>query len=384
MLTVENPPIKTKITVNKIWNDANNKDGIRPGNLTYTLTGKAGSETTYEDTQTVEVAKDGSASYTWDNLVTYKDGVKINYEVTEAEVEGYETVVGDLTAEEVDGMTCYTVDVVNTHVIPPEKDVFEEGKLNISINNQEVKPGQKITYGITYANTTGEKVTATITDKLPELTTFVEATDGGTNSDGTVTWTLEVENNEVKTVYVTVQVSNDVSGDILKNTAQVKEGEHDPVDTNETENPTPYKLVISKDLKDYVNNGEIVPAAFAFEITGKYTDKDGKSHDYRNTIGMEFTAESDAKQIVEVTGIPSTIEGLTVKEIYAGNYTPGGNDTVSATIKQDGEHKGKYYVEFTNTMKNHEYKGGLVNNYAKNEKGEYKYQGDTASPETNE
>ena len=35
-------------------------------------------------------------------------------------------------------------------------------------------------------NTTGEKVTAKITDKIPEFTEFVSADNGGVNNNGTI------------------------------------------------------------------------------------------------------------------------------------------------------------------------------------------------------
>ena len=84
-------------------------------------------------------------------------------------------------------------------------------------------------------------------------------------------------------------------------------------------------------------------------------------------------------QTAIVTGIPSTISGLTVTESYAGNYTAD-EATIEAKIQESGDYANLYLVEFNNTKKNHEYKGGVVNNYAKNENGEYKYK----SPGTNE
>ena len=51
--------------------------------------------------------------------------------------------------------------------------------------------GNQITYTITYANTgTGVANNATISDKIPAGSSFVSASNGGTNAAGTVTWNL--------------------------------------------------------------------------------------------------------------------------------------------------------------------------------------------------
>ena len=119
-MTVTNPPVTTKVTVDKVWDDNNNQDGKRPAELTYTITGKAGNDTIdlskYDvtDTQTVKVAGDGSASYTWENLPTMYGGTEVTYEVTEAKVDGYTTVVGEISGTAAEG---YKVTVTNTHNI---------------------------------------------------------------------------------------------------------------------------------------------------------------------------------------------------------------------------------------------------------------------------
>ena len=291
-----------------------------------------------------------------------------------------------------DGKNTYDTNIVTNS--KPHKDVFTEGKMDTSIDGKMVKPGQILTYQIKYTNTSKDKVAKIdITDKIPAHTKYVADTakskvDGkagpdGTETGGTVTWTFTddsetgfAQGTEFEVTF-NVEVLDD-SGALVKNTAQVQEGEN-TYDTNEVSNPTPFKLVIAKDLTDYVDNGEFVQATFAFEITGTYVDENGATQNYKNTIGMDFKKASDVHQTAIVTGIPSTIkDDLTVKEIYAGNYTPG-EDTVKAELQKSGEYENMYLVEFTNTKDNHEYKGGVVNNYVKNENGEYKYK----SPGTN-
>ena len=123
-MTVTNPPVTTKVTVDKVWDDNNNQDGKRPAELTYTITGKAGNDTVdlskYDvtDTQTVKVAGDGSASCKWENLPTMYGGTAVTYEVAEAAVDEYTTKVGEISGSAADG---YKVIVTNKHEIDKTK-----------------------------------------------------------------------------------------------------------------------------------------------------------------------------------------------------------------------------------------------------------------------
>lgn len=104
------------------------------------------------------------------------------------------------------------------------KDVAASAAPGVSINGQKVAQDDILVYSITYTNTTGKDVTATITDTLPDYTQFVSASDGGTCTEGTVTWTLDVKKNEEKTVTVNVRV--DAPQQILINDATVYDGTH--------------------------------------------------------------------------------------------------------------------------------------------------------------
>lgn len=78
---VETP--KTELTVNKIWEDENDKDKIRPNELYVSLF--AG-----EEFQGVKVLNEGNGwTKTFTNLEKMKDGKEIEYTVVEGNVEGY-------------------------------------------------------------------------------------------------------------------------------------------------------------------------------------------------------------------------------------------------------------------------------------------------------
>lgn len=160
----------------------------------------------------------------------YKVATAITFEVKGGKV----TVKGT----EVSGNTIVMVDKLK-EVPPtePKKEVFE-GDTSTNIDGKAVKPGQELTYTITYKNTKGKEADVTITDKIPTHTEFISADNGGNNENGIVTWKKKVAEGETLRVSFKVKVAGDVKGEVLKNTAKVNDGEGD-FDTNEVTNPTP-------------------------------------------------------------------------------------------------------------------------------------------------
>ncbi|MCZ7409714.1 GbpC/Spa domain-containing protein [Parvimonas micra] len=161
----------------------------------------------------------------------------------------------------------------------PKKEVFDSKNDKVSIDGNEVKAGQELLYKVTYKNTTGTKQTVTITDKIPEHTTFVSADNDGTESSGTIKWVKEVENGDSITVIFKVKVNDDVNGQKILNKANVVDG-NNKFDTNETTNPTstkPKKDVFdSKDDKISIDGNEVKAGQ---ELLYKVT--------YKNTTGKD-------------------------------------------------------------------------------------------------
>ena len=77
-------PEVTSVNVNKVWNDNNNQDGIRPNEIEVELL-KNGQETG----NTVILNADNNWADTFDNLPVYENGEKITYTVKEITVSGY-------------------------------------------------------------------------------------------------------------------------------------------------------------------------------------------------------------------------------------------------------------------------------------------------------
>lgn len=152
------------------------------------------------------------------------------------------------------------IDHKNAHFIgvwvilpQPKKDVLDsEGN---SIDGNKVTAGQVLTYSVTYTNTTNTARDVTITDVIPEHTTYVDnsADNGGVydKATRTVTWTKNVAPGETLTVTFQVKVNKGVKDITVVNTAHVSDGLID-IDTNTTKNP-----VIPKPRKSRVpNTGE--------------------------------------------------------------------------------------------------------------------------------
>ncbi len=117
----------------------------------------------------------------------------------------------------------------------PVKEVLDINGQDI--NGKLLSPGEEIQFAITYTNSTGLEKQITITDQLSEFVDFVSADNGGTENNGTVTWTKSVADGEVFKVIVKATVKADVDGDVITNKANINDGTTD-FETNETSNPT--------------------------------------------------------------------------------------------------------------------------------------------------
>ncbi|AXU11124.1 DUF11 domain-containing protein [Parvimonas micra] len=242
------------------------KDKI-PEHTTY-VKGSASNKGVYKDgeiTWTKEKVADGEIFE-----VTFK--VKVNDDVNGEKILNKANVV--------DGNNKFdTNETTNPTSTKPKKDVFDSQNDKISIDGNEVKAGQELLYKITYKNTTGTKQTVTITDKIPEHTTFVSADNNGAENSGTIKWVKEVENGDSVTVSFKVKVNDNVNGQKILNKANVVDG-NNKFDTNETTNPTstkPKKDVFSpSDDKVSIDGNEVKAGQ---ELLYKVT--------YKNTTGKE-------------------------------------------------------------------------------------------------
>lgn len=109
--------VTTSLSGQKVWDDGDDKDGIRPDAVTITLFAN-GKETG----KTAKATKENQWKYQFDNLNIYDvDGKKIAYTVKEDPVPGYTTTVKDTTVTNTHNpvpRTSLTVQKVWKHVTP--------------------------------------------------------------------------------------------------------------------------------------------------------------------------------------------------------------------------------------------------------------------------
>ena len=117
------------------------------------------------------------------------------------------------------------------------KDVFISSDPDVSIDGKAVEKGDELLYKITYTNADGAKAKVTITDTIPQYTTYVDGSvdNGGTIADGVITWVFELEPGESKTVSFKVKVVG-AKGETISNKASALEG-NNTLETNSIINP---------------------------------------------------------------------------------------------------------------------------------------------------
>lgn len=102
-ITNSHTPAVVTVSAVKVWDDANNQDGIRPSLIQVTLTGSDGS------VRNAAITKNDGWTYQFKNLPKYKSGVKIDYTLQEANSNPY-------TYEIVKGSDEYSFTITNNYV----------------------------------------------------------------------------------------------------------------------------------------------------------------------------------------------------------------------------------------------------------------------------
>ncbi|MBQ7929248.1 MAG: Cna B-type domain-containing protein, partial [Methanobrevibacter sp.] len=133
-------PVVTSVDVTKVWNDANDQDGVRPAEVTVVLV----SDGKVINTAVLNANNNWHASFK--ELPVYSNGELIKYSVEEISVANYTSVVSSDSA--------YSFIVNNTHV--PLITVVNITKVWRDDNNKNEEPVKVIIYadGVEVANVT--------------------------------------------------------------------------------------------------------------------------------------------------------------------------------------------------------------------------------------
>lgn len=135
----------TMRTVTLVWRDEDNRDGVRPDAVTYTLHGSDGSE------QEKTVNKDNAwADVVFEGLPVYQNGQRISYTLTESTIDGYTNDIRN---------SGNTFTITNTHI--PETVNVDVTKIWTDGENQDGNRPDSISVILTGSD--GKRYTTTIT-----------------------------------------------------------------------------------------------------------------------------------------------------------------------------------------------------------------------------
>ena len=120
-----------------------------------------------------------------------------------------------------EGSNCSTVTFKNQQDFGDDDEDFTIDKTD---NQTTARPGERLTYEITVRNVGNVDATdVEITDDLPNNVDYVSSSDGGSHSNGEVTWFIDLDAGESKTLTVRVDVDDNADdGDRIDNEACVE------------------------------------------------------------------------------------------------------------------------------------------------------------------
>ena len=128
-LIVVNTPILTEIPVEKVWEDADDQDGIRPESVKVELLADG------KPVDEIELNKDNNWKHTFEKLPKYNQGVEIEYTVREIDVPaGYDAIVDGDAA---DGFTITNLHVPETTYVTVRK-VWDDADDNDGKRPEEI------------------------------------------------------------------------------------------------------------------------------------------------------------------------------------------------------------------------------------------------------
>lgn len=205
-----------------------------------------------------------------------------------------------------------------------------------------VKPGEAITYILTYTVKDAAVTGLVLTDELPLNVSFVSATHGGSfnNEERSVTWTLGTIQPGTYVENVTVQPNPTVSnGTVLTNNATLDSAENALVRDTETTlvSGNPILSVAKKADRSPVNPGDTVQYTVTIANAGAGEAKDVKLAD---TLPTGFTFADT---------------NLTAMETNVGTIAVGGAYTTTYNVKVgDAVPTGTYENSIVVTASNHD------------------------------
>lgn len=270
----DHTPAVVDIPVTKVWNDDEDRDGLRPNSIHVTLTGSDGS--TYKK----DLEKDSGYSTIFTSLPKYHNGELISYSLAETPVEGYET---DIQATE----SGYGFTITNTHEV--SKKTIKVSKVWDDAENQDGIRPDSVTVTLTGSN--NSKYTAKL------------------NKENNWTYTFEGLFCKADGATIKYEVSEK---DVAGYTPSIKETEGGFIITN-AHKPETVTINIVKNWNDSQNADNIRPDAISITLTGSDNSSRSitlnKAGDYKTAVDSLPTFHEGKQITYTVTEAP--VDGYT-------------------------------------------------------------------------
>lgn len=174
------------------------------------------------------------------------------------------------------------------------------------IDTKYVEQNDRLKYHIFITNYSASAKVYTVTDNIPENTTFVEVLNNGTKSGNTVRWTVTIEPHETVELCFIVY-ANQASSDIV-NRAHIAVDEIE-WDTNEVHNQTAV-IRINKSITEYYE--PFGTAAFIYKITDSNGNISYRMIEVNDTL-------TGTTEFVVPRNTPNSVT-YTVEELPNGRY----------------------------------------------------------------
>ena len=289
-----------EITVNKVWDDDDNIDGLRPSEIQVQLIGKVGDKVVVEkEPETIKADQDGKWTYTWTELNEFYQGSEIVYSVKEV------TDVKEYSVAYTNEDNIYTITNTHKHVTI---DVVGTKTWDDADDNDGLRP-EEITINL-LAN--GEKI-----DKR----TVSEADDWTYSFTGLPKYTDGKENE-----YTIEEVSVEGYTSVLDN-----------YDITNTHTPETVSFSITKVWEDADNSAGLRPESITVSVKAKgevvasktITAEDGWKYTFDGLLKYENGKPIDYEIVEDVVKGYST--EITNKE---NEYTVTNTAVVDITINK--------------------------------------------------
>ncbi|MCI8384201.1 MAG: DUF11 domain-containing protein [Clostridia bacterium] len=345
--TVVQQNYKTDITVEKIWEDNENRKNHRPESIKIQL--KANKQNTFngEELEAIILSEDNHWSHTFENLDQYdSNGREIHYEVEEQEIQ-----IGDLkyyNEPEIvttDGLANKKMMVTNSYKL---KDITIDSNLTKDGTEEITSSTEEVNYHISYHAVVKEYIgdaVLVITDTLPYQIDEEKSdlSNGVYNKDTkTITWTIPLNNidtsingdcevgleGDIKLVYKDLDAKQVKITNYLK--AKIEFTEDDT--KNEVEDSHDTVINIRGKVKvKYIDKDTGKDLTLMID-TGEGNKEEKYEYEIEGKAGEEYTTkkhEIDTYDYVETIGIPEgEIQEGETEVIYYYTKSPSGGVTI--------------------------------------------------------